>query len=128
MRLECGLLHVRKRWVESLDFLKNTSLGDKMSNWEPAVDRGPWALSDSRLSNPTKMREKYCWVNISVCPRLQLISHTHPISVLSRIKYERYIFYKEVCSFVHWNSSLCLIMFGMYYEYVCGYTTRRLHT
>ena len=42
-----------------------------------------------------KMRKKYCLVNIAVCPRLQLISHTQPTSTLSRINCEKYIFIKK---------------------------------
>ena len=77
------------------------SIGDKMLSWEPAADRGLWALSDPWLSNPAKMRKKYCWINIAVFPHLQLISHTQPTSTLSRIKCERYIFIKKcVCSFI----------------------------
>ena len=100
------------------------SVGDKVPNWEPAADRGLWALSDPRLSNPAKMRKKYCWVNIAVCPRLQLISHTQPTSTLSRIKCERYIFYKEVCSFVHWSS---YIMFDYVSAYICICICMRLY-
>ena len=59
---------------------------------------------------------------VAVCPRLQLTSHTQPTSTLSNKVWEVY-FYKELWSFVHWISSLCLIMFSMYYVYVCGYTT-----
>ena len=66
------------------------------------------------------------WVKITVCPRLQLISDTQPTSTLSRIKCEIYIFYKEVCSFVHWNSSLCLIMFRIYL-YTYTYTNMQLY-
>ena len=76
------------------DFEKQ-SVGDKMPNWEPVVHRGLLALIYPWLSNPAKMRKKYCWVNIAVCPRLQLISHTQPASTLSRIKCERYIFIKK---------------------------------
>ena len=72
-----------------------------MPIWEPAADWGLWALSDPRLSNPAKMRKKYCLVNIAVCPRLQLISHTQPTSTLSRIKCDIYIFIKKsVHSFI----------------------------
>ena len=82
------------------DFEKQ-AVGDKMPNWEPAADRGLWALSDPWLSNPAKMRKKYCWVNIAVGPHLQLISHTQPTSTLLRTKCERYIFIKKcVCSFI----------------------------
>ena len=44
------------------------------------------ALSDPRLSTPAKVRKKFCygrgrtWVNIAVCPCLQLISHTQQTS------------------------------------------------
>ena len=34
---------------------------------------------------------------VVVCPRLQLTSHTQPTSPLSRIKYERYIFFIKKC-------------------------------
>ena len=69
------------------------------------------ALSDPRLSNLAKMRKKYCWVNIAVCPRLQLISHTQPTSTLSRIKCERYIFIKKCIHLFIEVRILCLIMF-----------------
>ena len=59
--------------------------------------------------------------NNSLSPPSIHISHTTNIT-LSRIKWERLYFYKEVCSFFHWSSSLCLIMFCLYL-YVCGYTT-----
>ena len=83
-------------------YFEKKSVGDKMTNWEPAADRRLWALSDPQLSNQAKMRKKYCWVNIAVFPRLQLISHTQqPTSTLSRIKCERYIFIKKcVRSFI----------------------------
>ena len=79
-----------------------------MPNWEPAADRGLCAISDPQLSNPAKMRKKYIWVNIAVCPHLQLISHTQPTSTLSRIKCERYIFIKKCVRSFFWR---CLIMF-----------------
>ena len=128
MRLECEWRHARKRWAENLGIFEKQSVGDKMPNWEPVADRGLWALSDPWLSNPAKMRKKYCWVNIAVCPCLQLISHTQPTSTLSRIKCERYIFIKK-CLFV--RSLKFVIMFDYVphifvyvYIYVCGYTTR----
>ena len=46
------------------------------TRWEPAADRGLWALSDPRLSNPAKMRKKYCWINIAVYP-VSISSLTH---------------------------------------------------
>ena len=81
-------------------YFEKQSVGNKMPKWELAADRGLWDLNDPRLSNPAKMRKKYCWVNIAVCPRLQLISHTQPTSTLSRIKCDRYIFIKCICSFI----------------------------
>ena len=32
-----------------------------MPEWEPAADRGLWALRDTRLSSPAKMRKKCCY-------------------------------------------------------------------
>ena len=104
------------------DFEKQ-SVGDKMPNWEPAADRGLWALSDTRLSNPAKMRKKYCWDNIAVCPRPQLISHTQPTSTLSRIKCERYIFIKKCLrSFIEVRI-LSIGYIPHIFVYVCGYIT-----
>ena len=101
MRLECKRRHARKRWAENLGILKNTSVGDEMPNWELATDRGLWALSDLRLSNPAKMRKKFCWINITVYPRLWLIFFTQPTSTFSRIKCDKYIFIKKcVRSFI----------------------------
>ena len=116
-------------------------VGDRMpAEWDPAPDRGHgpsvthgW-VAQPEWGRSAAMVRRTLGLYVAVCPRLQLTSHTQPISTLSRIKYKRYIFYKEVCSFVHWSSSLCLIMFlhifvyvklymYMYYVYVCGYTT-----
>ena len=41
------------------------------------------------------------------------LSHTININPCENKVWEIY-FYKEVCSFVHWSSSLCLIMFCLY--------------
>ena len=85
-----------------------------MPNWEPAADRGLWALSDPRLSNPAKMRKKYCGsICSSLSPSPVHLSHTTNIT-LSRIKCERYIFYKEVCSFVHWSRRCVWLCFCIY--------------
>ena len=47
------------------------------------------------------------WVNIAVCPCLQLISHTQQTSPLLRIKCERYIFIKKcVCLFIEVRKSM----------------------
>ena len=125
MRLECEWRHARKRWAENLGIFEKQSVGDKMPNWEPVADRELWALSDSRLSKPSKMRKKYCWINIAVCPRLQLISQTQPTSTLSRMQCERYIFMKKcVRSFIEVRHYcwLCFRLY-LYYVYVCRYTT-----
>ena len=78
-----------------------------MPNWEPAADRGLWVLCDPRFKQPSQDEEEVLlWseelgVNIAVCLRLQLISHTQPISNHSGIKCERYIFIKKcVRSFI----------------------------
>ena len=44
------------------------------------------------------------------------ISHTQPASDLSKIKCKRLYFYKEVRSFVHWNS---YVMFDYVSPYIC---------
>ena len=85
--------------------------------------RRTWALSDPRLSSPARMRKKCCYGQKnfgSICSslsRLQLTSHTTNI----RIKCERLYFYKEVCSFIHWSSSLLLTMFPHIYIYIYIY-------
>ena len=60
------------------------SVGERMPAWEPACSHwGLWVLNDQRLSNPNQdEKEMLLWsreelrVNIPVCPRLQLTSHT----------------------------------------------------
>ena len=94
------------------------AVGDRMpAEWEPAPDKGlgplvthGWAAQPEWGRSAAMVRRNLVQY-VAVCPRLQLTSHTQPISTLSRIKSERYIFYKEVCSFVHWSSSLLLTMF-----------------
>ena len=97
-----------------------------MPNWEPAADRGLWALSVPRLSNPAKMRKKCCYGQknlgqyVAVCLCLQLTSHTQPTSTLSRIKCERYIFIKKcVRSF---TEVLIIVDYVSAYICICGYT------
>ena len=69
-----------------------------------------------------KMRKKCCYdrkKNLGWCCSLSLLpTHlSHAINItLSRIKCERYIFYKEVYSFVHWSS---YIMFDYVSAYIC---------
>ena len=109
--------------------LELESVGDKMPEWEPAADRGLWAVSDPRLSNPAKMRKKCCYgqknfgsICSSLSPFPTNLSHTTNINPFKNKVWEIY-FYKEVCSFVHWSSSLLLTMFPYIFVYVCGYTT-----
>ena len=54
----------------------------------------------------------------SLSPSPAHLSHTTSINPFENKVWEIY-FYKEVCLFVHWSSSLCLIMFRIYlYMYV----------
>ena len=99
-----------------------------MPNWEPAADRGLWALSDPRLNNPSQNeKEELLWseelgsICYSLSPSPTHLSHTRNIT-LSRIKCERLYFYKEVCSFVHWSS---YIMFD--YISACIWICMRLY-
>ena len=51
------------------------------------------------------------WVNIAVCPCLySSLTHNRNTNPFENKVWERY-FYKEVCLFVHWSSSLSLIIF-----------------
>ena len=91
-------------WVSS-----SSSLRGMPAEWEPAPDRGigpsvthGWA-AQPECERSAAMVRRTLGQYVAVCPRLQLTSHTQPTSTLSRIKCERYIFYKEVCSFVHWS-------------------------
>ena len=66
------------------------------------ADSGLAALSDPRLSNSGQDEEEVLlwwreelWFKITVCPHLQLTSHTQPTSTLLRITCERYIFIKK---------------------------------
>ena len=82
--------------------------------FSPSLTHG-WAT-------PAKMRRKKCCYGqknlsqySSLSPSPTHLSHTRNIT-LSRIKCERYIFYKEVYSFVHWSS---YIMFDCVSAYIC---------
>ena len=95
----------------------------------PAADRGPCGPQWPPVEQPSQDEEKVLvwseelWVNITVCPRFQLISHTQPTLTLSRIKCERYIFIKKCVRSIIEVRILCLIMFLHIFVYVCGYTT-----
>ena len=100
-----------------------------MPKWDPAPDRGLWALSDTRLSNPAKMRKKCCYVcekNLGQHSSLPL-SPTH--LSLSRIKRERYIFVKKcIRSFIE-VCILCLIMFLLIFVLrLCNKTCQKQST
>ena len=57
-------------------------VGDKISKWEPAADRGLWTLSDPRLSNPSQdEKEVLLWSEElgSICSSLSP-SPTKPLT------------------------------------------------
>ena len=81
----------------------------------PSVTHG-WAAQLGRERSAAMVR-KTLGQYVAVCPCLQLTSHTQPTSTLSNKVWEVY-FYKEVCPFVHWSSSLLLTMFPRIFVYV----------
>ena len=119
-------------WVSSVPVAVGISWGQDASvrislqteGLRPSMTHG-WAAQPGRKRSAAMVRTLGQYV--AVCPRLQLTSHTQPTSTLSRIKCERYIFYKEVCSFIHWVRILCWLCFCIYlYMYcvaACDYTT-----
>ena len=98
-------------------------VGDKMPEWEPALDRG-LGPSGPRLSCPAEWGRGSAMVRgtwgqyVTVSLRLQLTTHItniNPFATLSRIKCERYIFIKKrVRSFIeprHFVSAyICMYM------------------
>ena len=101
-----------------------------MTAWELAADRGLWTLSDPRLSNPSQdEQEVLLWseelwsICSSLYPSPTHLSHATNINPFENKVWEIY-FYKDVCSFVHWSSSLLLTMFPLIFVSVCGYTTK----
>ena len=84
---------------------------NRLADWRLMV------LRDPRLSNPAKIRKKcyYGQKNFgSICSSLSPspthLSHTTNINPFENKVWEIY-FYKEVCLFVQWSSSLLLTMF-----------------
>ena len=80
-----------------------------------------------KLSSPARMRKKCCYgqknlgsICSSLSPSPTHLSHTTNINPLENKVWELY-FYKEVCSFVHWSSSLLLTMFPLIFVYVYIY-------
>ena len=93
-------------WVSSSSSW--SQLGDKMPAWESACRLracGPqWPMVEQpsqECERSAAMVRRTLGQYVSVCPHLQLTSHTQPTSPLSRIKCERYIFIKKyVRSFI----------------------------
>ena len=90
---------------------KQKALGSQWPTVEqPSQDEGEVLLWSEELG-----------VNIVVCTRLQLISHTQPTSTLSRIKCERDIFIKKcVRSFIEVRH-YCWLCFRLYLYYIYIY-------
>ena len=122
-------------WVSQFELqLQLESVGTRCQCENQLADRGPAALRDPQLSSPAKMRKKCCYGQRnfgSICSSLSMspthsshITNINPFATLSRIKCERYIFYKEVCSFVHWSCQYVdYVSAYIMYMYVCDYTT-----
>ena len=87
----------------------------------PSVTNG-WAAQPNCEKSAAMVRRTWGQY-VAVCPISNSLSHSRNIT-LSRIKWEVY-FYKEMCSFVQWSSSLLSTIFShiFVYVYVCGYTT-----
>ena len=88
-----------------------------------------WRQVTHGWATPARMRKQCCYGQknlgqyVAVCPRLQLTFNIQPISTLSRIKCERYIFIKkcvrsfiEVVIIVDYVSAYIMYMY-MNYEY-----------
>ena len=90
------------RQLESFPVGVGVSWGTRCQCENQLADWGLAALSDPRLSNPSQdwgrsaAIVRRTWGQyVTICPSLQLTSHTQPTSTLSRIKCVRY-FSKEV--------------------------------
>ena len=84
-------------------------VGVKMPKWKPATDRGLWALSNPRLSNPSQDEEEVMiWSeelgSIKQSVPVSSSSLTHQKHNPFENKVWEIYFYKEVYSFVHWSS------------------------
>ena len=125
------------RWLElvsQFQWVSSSSVpvavgGRMLVEWEPAPDRGlgpsathgwvaqpRWGRSAAMVAWRT-LGQYVC----SLSPSPSHLSHKtniDPFTTLSRIKCERYIFYKEVCLFVHWSHTLLLSMFPHIVVYV----------
>ena len=141
-RLEVVSWSSRQQWVQvpvAVGVRVAVPVGDRMlAEWESAPDRG-LGPSVTLVEQLNRMRKKCCYGQRnfrSICSslyqsptHLSHITNINPFATLSRIKCERYIFYKEVRSFIIlcWLHILCWLCFCLYmYMYcvvACGYTT-----
>ena len=78
----------------------------------------PVELPHPRGGRSAAMVRIKSWFNIAVCACLHS-SLTHHRNIENKV-WER-DFWKEVCSFVHWSSSLSLIMFPLIYIFIYVY-------
>ena len=112
-----------------------------MPKWEPAADRGLWALNDPRLSNLSNdSKEELLWARKYLgqysSPSLSpLITHTQQHHPFENKVWEIYIFIKK-CIRSLLKSSLpvdyvpayiCIYIYIYIRAVVCGYTTELLN-
>ena len=83
--------------------------------------RPPVEQPKPRCGRSAAMARRRSWVNIAVCPCLHS-SLIHHRNIENKV-WEIHIFNKEMCSVVHWSSSLTLIMFPLIFIIVLRYTT-----
>ncbi len=114
-------------WVSSNSSCSWSQLGTKCQSENQLADRRLAALSDPQLSSPARTRKKCCYgqnnfwsICSSLSPSPTHLSHTTNINPFENKVCDVYL-YKEVCSFIHWSSSVYLIMFRIYLYYVYVY-------
>ena len=110
------------RWLGSV--LVGVSWGQDASMRISLQTEGLWPSLTHSWATPVKMRKKCCYgqknfgsICSSLSPSPIHISHITNINPFENKVWEIY-FYKEVCLFVHWSSSLCLSMFLYIFVYV----------
>ena len=115
--------------------LELVSVGDKTPNWGPAADRGLWALSDPRLSNPSQdEKEVLLWSEElgSICsspfPSPTHLWHTININPFENKVWEIYFYIKtcvrsfiEVRNYVWLCSAYICICIRLYNSYTWRY-------
>ena len=112
------------RWLGSVPVGVGVSLGTDASVRISLQTEGLRLSVTLSWATLAKMRKKCCYgqknfgsICSSMSPSPTHFSHTTNINPSKNKVWEIY-FYK-MCSFVHWSSSLCLIMFSVYlYMYV----------